>query len=213
MFELAVAIVLGYLIGSFPTSIVVGKLLKGIDIRDFGSGNAGATNVLRVMGWKTGIFVLLFDAGKGVIATLFIARLATDALALNYALVQIIVGSSAVVGHIFTVFAGFRGGKGVGTAAGMIFSLYPLPALCCLLVFLSVVLLSGYVSLGSMLAAACLPLALFLYELIFQVQVETALYIFAILIVSLIIFAHRKNIKRLIEGTENRFGKSPNAAS
>ena len=208
MIELLATIVFSYLVGSFPTSIIVGKIFKGIDIREHGSGNAGATNVLRVMGWKLGVAVLLIDVGKGIVATLFVAQLAFGHTALSDSVIQIITGSCAVVGHIYTIFAGFRGGKGVGTAAGMIFSLYPIPAIFCALIFFITVATTRFVSLGSITAAALLPIILLISKYLFHVTVETSLLFFAVFIVSLIIFAHRGNIKKLLNGTENRFGRT-----
>ena len=122
MFLLAAIILLSYLIGSIPTSIIVSKAAKGIDIREYGSGNAGGTNVMRVLGWKYGISVILLDAFKGVLAVIVVARLHYGSIPFqnatpfdDFTLIQIIAGFSAVIGHIWTVFAGFKGGKGIAT--------------------------------------------------------------------------------------------------
>lgn len=213
MTALLATILLSYLVGSIPTSIIVGKVFRHIDIRQHGSGNAGATNVIRVMGWKLGVLVMLVDAGKGVMATLYIARIAAGHLDAPLSLLQIIAGTCAVIGHIFTVFAGFRGGKGVATGAGMIYSLYPIPALVCTCIFAAVVLATRYVSLGSIAAAVSLPVVLFIFKLFSLLQIDTPLFFFALVIVLLILFAHRGNIKRLLSGRENRIGRKKSAES
>ncbi|HDI51207.1 MAG TPA: glycerol-3-phosphate 1-O-acyltransferase, partial [Bacteroidetes bacterium] len=159
MLTLIVIVLLSYLVGSIPTSIIVGKILRGIDIREYGSGNAGATNTFRVLGWKAGVFVIAVDIGKGVFATLVISKLnLTGVPLLASTLLQIIAGVSAVCGHIWTVFAGFRGGKGVSTAAGMIIALYPIAFLICIAIFTIVLFTTRYVSVSSMIAAVSLPI-------------------------------------------------------
>lgn len=203
MLVLIPVILLSYLAGSFPTSIVVGKIFFNKDIRKFGSGNAGGTNTFRVFGWKAGVTVALFDVGKGVIAALFIARLGNN-IPLPYTLVQLIAGSSAVTGHIWTVFAGFRGGKGVGTAVGMLSVLAPVPLCIAVLVFLLILLTTGIVSLGSIAGAVVFPAGL-LVQYAITGTVHISLVIFSVILGSLIIFTHRSNIRRLIDGTENRF--------
>lgn len=200
-------LILAYLIGSIPTSIIVGRVLKGIDIRKYGSGNAGGTNVFRVLGWKPGLFVMLVDVFKGFVATFWVARLAFDATTAAPELVQILMGLSAIIGHIWTIFAGFRGGKGVGTAAGMLLALYPLALLICLAVFAAVLFTSRIVSLSSMIASVTLPVVLTLFKYLMHIDVAPALYYFSFLAAALIVFTHRSNIKRLLQGTENRFGK------
>ncbi len=207
MLSLIAILVLSYLAGSIPTSIIMSKLTRGIDIRDYGSGNAGATNAIRVLGWKIGIIVIIVDVGKGVLATLLISKLRIDPLPLSHNLVQIIAGISAVLGHIWTIFAGFKGGKGVGTAAGMLFSLYPIAGLVCLCIF-AVVLLSGrYVSVASMSAAVSLPIVIVILNRFFNAQISNELFYFAIFMALLIVFTHRSNIKRLMQGNENRIKK------
>lgn len=204
---IALTILLSYLAGSIPTSIIVGKLLRGIDIRDYGSGNAGGTNTFRVLGWKAGLFVSAVDVFKGFAATYWIAELAFGASNLPDDALRIIAGFSAVAGHIWTLFAGFRGGKGVGTAAGMLLALYPLALLICLFIFLAVFLLTRIVSLASMSAAISLPIILSIFRYILNKPVGDILYYFSFFAVVLIIFTHRSNIKRLINGTENSFKK------
>lgn len=210
MISLIIIIVLSYLVGSIPTSIIMSKLFRSIDIRDHGSGNAGATNAFRVLGWKIGSVVMLVDVGKGVFATLIISTLRLDAIGLQPEVIKIIAGLMAVLGHIWTIFAGFRGGKGVGTGAGMLIALYPLAALICFLIFTTVLLTVRIVSISSMTAATSLPIVLWLLKSFCNYPVSDILLYFSIFIAMLIIFTHRSNIKRLLKGEEKRIntGKS-----
>lgn len=208
MLTLLAIVVLSYLVGSFPTSIIFGKIFKGIDIRNYGSGNAGGTNAFRVMGWKIGISVMLIDVAKGLIATVLISQIRIDPISMAPVYLQIIAGFSAVIGHIWTIFAGFRGGKGVGTAAGMLIGLYPIAFIFVFIVFLLVLVTTRYVSVSSMTAAASLPLFLLILDY-FGRAYKPQLMVLSLIIVLLIIFTHRSNIKRLFAGNENRvrFGK------
>lgn len=207
MFSLVLIILFAYLVGSFPTSIVVGRMTRRIDIREHGSKNAGGTNAFRVLGWKAGLFVVVVDILKGVLATLLIAKIRVDPLMLDYELVQIIAGTSAVIGHVWTVLAKFKGGKGVATGAGLIIALFPWASLICFIIFVALVLTTRYVSLGSIIATSSLPFVLLTFDRMFGKSVSTSLLTFSILISGLIIFTHRSNIRRLINGTENRFEK------
>lgn len=210
MLTLMAVLLLGYVVGSVPTSIIVGKILRGwdFDIRDHGSGNAGGTNVFRVLGWKPALLVTLVDVFKGVAATLWVPQWQPFGTAyVAQAVLPILTGLAAVCGHIWTVFAGFRGGKGVGTAGGMVIALYPIAAAICLVVFVVVLYATRYVSVGSMAAAISLPIVLWLMQFLFRKEIPDALFQFSILVSILIVFTHRKNIRRLMEGTENRFGK------
>ncbi|RPH92869.1 MAG: glycerol-3-phosphate 1-O-acyltransferase [Calditrichaeota bacterium] len=204
-FVLMVAV--AYLVGSFPTSIIVGKLLRGIDIRQHGSGNAGGTNVFRVLGAGPGIFVMAFDVFKGFAATFWASQIAAGKLPLESGLLMLTAGIAAIVGHIWTVFAGFRGGKGVGTAAGMLLALFPKALLVCLVVFFMMLLVTRIVSVSSMTAAVALPITLSVFRYALHWPVATSLYIFSFFAAILIIFTHRSNIQRLLKGTENRIGK------
>lgn len=208
MIGLIAAVVIAYLIGSFPTSILTGKIIRGIDIREYGSGNAGGTNVFRVLGAGPGIFVMAFDVFKGFAATWWVSRIFLPMVPLQIDAMMILVGCGAVAGHIWTCFAGFRGGKGVGTAAGMLLALYPLALVACLVVFVIVFVATRIMSLASMSAALMLPVTLTLFRYVFNIPVSLALYLFSFIIAGLIIFTHRANIKRLAAGTENKFGKS-----
>lgn len=153
-----------YLLGSIPSAVWVGRLFHGIDVREHGSGNAGATNVIRVLGWKTGIPVLLFDMAKGFLAAmlprLFNLAPQDSAMLVN---LQIFTGLMAITGHIFPVFAGFRGGKGVATITGVVLSIHPLVTLTCFLVFVAILLITGYVSVSSMTAGIVFPISMFLF--------------------------------------------------
>jgi glycerol-3-phosphate acyltransferase PlsY len=218
MYLLATIIILSYLIGSIPTSIIVSKAVKGIDIREHGSGNAGGTNVMRVLGWKHGLLVIILDALKGVLAVVVVARLHYGSMPFSnitpfddFTLVQIIAGIAAVIGHIWTVFAGFRGGKGIATALGMLLMIITVDMLVAIGVFILVVSISRYVSLGSILAAAAVPVTLVVRENIFHVNIPgyDTLLPFVIAVSTLVIFTHRKNLIRIFNGSENkvRFSK------
>jgi glycerol-3-phosphate acyltransferase PlsY len=213
MLSIGLIVVLSYLIGSFPTSIIVARKARGIDIRQYGSGNAGGTNVLRVLGWKAGVFVILMDMAKGLIATMVLARLMYGPIPFenrtpfdDFTVVQIIAGCAAILGHVWTLFAGFKGGKGIATAGGMLLGIAPIEVAVAFGVFLIVFVLSQYVSLGSLSAAVAFPLTMFFRENVFMVEIEGyhTLIFFSIGISLLIVFTHRANIKRLIAGTENR---------
>lgn len=206
MFSLLIIIVLSYLIGSIPTAIIVSKSLYGFDIRTRGSKNAGGTNVFRILGWKPGLIVILVDITKGIFATLIISKIVLDPIPISDpVLIQLIAGLAAIAGHIWTIFAGFKGGKGVGTAAGVFIALYPVAILICFVIWLGLVLTTRIVSIGSMIAALSLPIVLFIMKTNFQVEVNPILFGLSILLAFLIVFTHRSNIKRLITGTENRF--------
>jgi glycerol-3-phosphate acyltransferase PlsY len=202
MIEIIIAIVLSYLIGSVPTAIIAGKLLKKIDIREHGSGNAGATNVFRILGWKAGLIVLAIDMFKGFAAVWWLVPVQSSPEMI--ALYQILVGVAAICGHIWTVFAGFKGGKGVGTAAGVFLALQPLPVLLSLITFILIVSKTRYVSLGSMVGASLLPVVIFIRKYFFNHQISDLIFILSIILALLIIIMHRENIKRLIAGNENK---------
>ncbi|HLP47248.1 MAG TPA: glycerol-3-phosphate 1-O-acyltransferase PlsY [Candidatus Kapabacteria bacterium] len=207
MLSLIVIIMLSYLAGSIPTSIILSKLLRGIDIRDYGSGNAGGTNAIRVLGWKIGMAVIIVDIGKGVLATLLISRLRIDPIPLTTDLMQIIAGSCAIVGHIWTVFAQFKGGKGVSTGGGMLLSLYPAVGLICLTVFACVFLLIRIVSVSSIAAAVTLPLVILMLKRFMDYSVSNELLYFSLIAAGLIVYTHRHNLKRLLKGEEKPFAR------
>lgn len=217
MIPIGIIAILSYLVGSIPTSIIVARRVKGIDIRQHGSGNAGGTNVMRVLGWRAGVFVILMDIAKGLFATLVVARLMYGQIPFpnvtpfdDFTVVQIIAGCAAILGHIWTVFAGFRGGKGIATAGGMLLGVAPVEVGVSFLVFTIVFMLTQYVSLGSLSAAVSFPLTMFFRENVFMVDVpgyKTLIY-FSIAIAVLIIYTHRANIGRLLKGTENKIQTS-----
>jgi len=196
------AVLLAYIAGSIPSAVWAGKLFHGIDVRDHGSGNAGATNTVRVLGWKTGIPVLIFDLFKGWLAAMLPEFLnAAPGGTEQMIALQIACGMAAILGHVFPLFAGFRGGKGVATTFGVLLALHPWLTLICAGIFLIVLLISGYVSLGSMTAAVMFPVLLMTAfdtpSLLFK--------IFSVVVAVAIVVTHKKNIGRLIRGEENRF--------
>ncbi len=194
-------IILAYLIGSIPTSLIVSRTQFNIDIRDYGSGNAGATNTFRVLGSKWGTFVMIMDMLKGLIAVKL-------ALVLPYYIdnefqrtnFQIGLGLAAVLGHIFPIWAEFRGGKGVATLFGLIIAISPWTALSCIGVFLLVLYLTRFVSLSSILASLAFPIFILI---VFNVD-NIAYRIFAIAVALLVILTHQKNIGRLLSGSESK---------
>ncbi len=198
---IVLAFLSAYLLGSIPTAVWVGKKFHGIDVREHGSGNAGATNVIRVLGWKTGVPVLLVDVFKGWLAAMLpvFLSLAGQGTALLTNL-QILAGVAAVLGHIFPVFAGFRGGKGVATIFGVLLAIHPLLTLSCMGVFLSGLLLTGYVSVSSMSAGIAFPVFLFL---LFDTP-SIYFKIFSLVVAVAILITHRKNISRLLKGEESK---------
>lgn len=194
-----ILLLLSYFIGSIPTAVWVGKTFYKKDVRDFGSGNAGATNTFRVLGKKAGIPVLIIDVIKGWICAYAFARFLYPSFLSNPAVnTQIAFGLAAIVGHIYPVFAGFRGGKGVATALGIIIALHPEAAFSCMGVFVVVLLISRIVSVSSMSAALSFPLFVcFVFP-----ESYNSLIIFSIVMSLLIIATHYKNIGRLMKGTE-----------
>ncbi len=189
-----------YFLGSLPFSVWIGKGFFGIDVRDHGSGNAGATNTWRILGWKAGLPVLLLDIGKGFSATLIpylYPSLTTDPSFLLW--FRVICGLAAALGHIFPVFAGFRGGKAVATLFGVVIGLMPVPAGISLAVFVLVFLFFRMVSLGSITAGLSLPLMVYLFT-----GHPVPLVIFSILIATLVLLTHHRNIGRLVRGEESR---------
>jgi acyl phosphate:glycerol-3-phosphate acyltransferase len=193
-------LLLAYLLGSIPTAVWVGKRFYGIDVREFGSGNAGATNTFRVLGKKAGIPVLLFDILKGSMAVALAYVSTFEHGSYEFINYQLGLGVAVLIGHIFPVFAGFRGGKGVATLLGIVICILPAACGISLLVFLLVLLTSRYVSLSSMMAGLTFP---FILHFILQNQNEV-LTIFSITVAALLVLTHRKNIKRLLKNQESK---------
>jgi glycerol-3-phosphate acyltransferase PlsY len=195
-------VIVAYLIGSIPTAFWVGKYFNGIDIREHGSKNAGATNTFRVLGKKSGWFVLMVDILKGVAAATLPYWFQSQLIGFKDELLilQLSASFSAVFGHVFPIFAGFRGGKGVATSLGIVIGLNPLAAAICLVVFLLVFISSKYVSLGAITAALVFP---FVSYFVLKNDIRIMI-IFTIILSFLVIVAHRKNISRLLKGEENK---------
>ncbi|MCX6231435.1 MAG: glycerol-3-phosphate 1-O-acyltransferase PlsY [Bacteroidetes bacterium] len=203
-YSVIIGVITAYLIGSIATSVWIGRVFFGVDIRKLGSGNAGATNTIRVLGTKQGLIVLLFDTFKGWFAVFLAQFFAPDFYTYSQVSnLELVHALAAVLGHIFPIYVGFKGGKGVATLVGVIIALYPSSFVVLLGVFLIVLITSGYVSLSSITTAVVFP---FIYIFIFKdSNSPISLIIFAILIAVFIPFTHKKNIIRLLNGTENKF--------
>jgi len=190
-----------YLLGSIPSAVWIGKAAKGVDVREHGSKNAGATNTMRVLGVKTGIPVLLIDICKGYAAvTLALFSPTFDPLTNAFVNFQLVLGAAAVLGHVFPVFAGFRGGKGVATIVGVLLALHWQATLIAIAVFLITLLISHYVSLGSLIMGLSFPISVIC---IFKTD-SISLKIFSVAVSILLLVTHRKNISRLLKGKENK---------
>lgn len=201
---IGVTCVVAYLIGSIPTAVWYGQGFFGIDIRQHGSGNAGATNVFRVLGKRAGIIVMLVDVIKGYTATILATLLWHTGVITSTEImtVKIVFGLIAVFGHLYPVFAQFKGGKGVASLLGMVLAIHPEMALVCIGIFLLVVIASQYVSLGSILAALAFPVLLLLR--IFGEKESPLLIVFGFIVFLMVVLTHQKNIGRLWRGQENR---------
>ena len=198
------ALIIAYLFGSIPTAVWIGQAFYGIDVREYGSGNAGATNTFRVLGKKAGIAVMILDILKGYTATnlayligLSVTGPQDSVQFVNY---QLALGVTAVMGHLFPIFAGFRGGKGIATLFGMILAVHTGAALICVLTFVLVLLISKYVSLSSILSGFSFPLSVIF---IFQSPIRSVV-LYGMCICVLILVTHQKNIERLLKGKESK---------
>lgn len=203
-FLIVTIVAISYFLGAIPSGYLIGKL-KGVDIRKQGSGNIGATNAFRILGAKAASVVLLADAFKGFLSCLLAPIIATEWTGVpisddTASLLMIIAGLGAILGHSFTFWLKFKGGKGIATSAGVFLTITPLALGICLLVFSITIFLSRYVSLSSILAAICLPFSVYLIYHNFLISSIT------VVIALLVIYRHRSNIKRLLNGTENRLG-------
>lgn len=192
---------LSYALGSIPSSVWVGRYMHGIDVRDYGSGNAGATNTFRVLGKKAGFLVLFMDIAKGFLAAslaLAIPELSPDSV--RFVNLQLLFGLLSVIGHIFPVFEKFKGGKGIATLLGMVLAIHYVPALVCMGLFLLILLSTKYVSLSSIVAVVSFPILL-----VFIFKANEPLFVaFGISAAIMVILTHQKNIKRLVAGSENK---------
>ncbi len=193
--EFAGWILASYLLGAIPTSYLVGRMFRGIDLREHGSRNLGATNLYRTLGWKYAVPVGLFDVAKGAVPVVVFGARVPDV-----AMFPVYCGIAAVAGHVFSVFVGFKGGKGVATAAGVVLGLAPLALLAVGSAWGLVLWLTGYVSLASITAAALFPPA----AMLLHPERPEPLW-FDILLAAFLIVKHRTNVQRLLKGTENRF--------
>ena len=190
---------LSYLLGATPTSYWVGRAFHGVDLREHGSGNLGATNAFRILGWKSAVPVVVIDIAKGWIPVVVFADLAGVGFGGTLAF-----GTAAILGHMFSLWVGFKGGKGMATSAGVFLGLAPWAVLFGLLIWLGLTLPTGYVSLGSIAAAFALP---FLIAFTPHQGGRTLVW-FAAALAAFVIWMHRSNIGRLLRGQENRFGRS-----
>jgi glycerol-3-phosphate acyltransferase PlsY len=208
MRETIVALVLSYLLGSIPTGAIAGRL-RGVDLRKVGSGNLGFTNALRGLGPRFAVPVLAVDVAKGVASVLAGAAIAGAASPLGPAGIKLACGVAAIAGHVWSVFAHFRGGKGVATACGVFLALSPIAAAACIAAWGLVVLATRYVSVASMVAAILLPFAVATEARSRHAPESAALTVLAAAVVSvLVIVSHRSNVRRLLEGKEHRLGRS-----
>lgn len=189
--------VIGYLIGNFATSYIIGKITKNIDIREYGSGNAGATNTFRVLGVKAGILVFIIDVLKGVLATLIGLWLTGDNLG------AVLSGSMAVIGHNWPVLLNFKGGKGIASSFGLILTMFPTIGLILFVIAVALIAATKYVSLGSICAAVLFPIMLVIFSQ------PPAIIMVGTVLALIAIYRHRENINRLIRGKENKFTFSP----
>ncbi len=200
--NLALLLVISYLLGAIPTSVIVGKAVRGIDVREHGSGNAGATNTWRVLGWKAGVTVLALDAAKGAAAATLVPLINFASLPFTAPVVAILCGLSAVIGHVFPVYVGFRGGKGVATGAGMLIATAPIPVGIAISVFGLSMVLFGMVSLGSVLAVISVPISIVILNHFSSASYHPLLLGITCVLALFIIFNHRANIARIICGRE-----------
>jgi acyl phosphate:glycerol-3-phosphate acyltransferase len=198
------ALLAAYLFGSIPTAVWIGQAFYGIDVREYGSGNAGATNTFRVLGKKAGLAVMILDILKGFTATNLAYLIGLSVTgphsSVQFANYQLALGITAVMGHLFPVFAGFRGGKGIATLFGMILAVHFPAAMLCVLVFVTVLLISKYVSLSSILSGFTFPLSIIF---VFQSPIRSVV-LYGMCICVLILVTHQKNIERLLKGKESK---------
>lgn len=216
MLSTLTVLLISYVLGSIPSAIWVGKIYKGVDVREHGSGNAGTTNTFRVLGVPAGVTVFAMDFMKGFIPSFWLSAIAFDLFAgplapPNWdveAFLKIACGLFAVIGHMFPLFARFKGGKGAATACGMLFGVEPISIAISFVMFGLIILITKYVSLASITATLLYPINLLVMRYGLDIEIDGSIIVFAIIVASGIIYKHKSNIQRLIDGTENRVGKS-----
>jgi len=196
-----------YLLGSVSFSYLAGKTLMGIDLREHGSGNLGSSNALRVLGKKAGAVVFLLDILKGSACVWFASVVCSAFPADKRIITELLAGISAILGHVFTVYLAFKGGKGVATACGVFLYLSFWPMISAFVVWSGIVWYTKYISLGSLVGACLLPLFIYLQGAVFLQPLPPLIFKFSLLIAVLIVVKHRSNIKRIIAGTENKIGE------
>ena len=197
-------LILAYLTGSFPSAVWVGRTFYNKDVREYGSGNAGATNTFRVLGKGAGIPVLLMDIFKGWLSVNYILLVSNSSQlsSTTFFEFQLAFGVAAVIGHLFPIYTGFRGGKGIATLLGLLIGLNAIAAIVAIVVFVIVFLISKYVSLGSILASLAFPFVVFV--ILDEKDINASLELFSVFVPILTLITHQKNIERLIRGEENK---------
>ena len=197
-------LILAYFTGSFPSAVWVGRTFYNKDVREYGSGNAGATNTFRVLGKGAGIPVLLMDIFKGLLSVNYILLVSNSSQlsSTTFFEIQLAFGVAAVIGHLFPIYTGFRGGKGIATLLGLLIGLNAIAAIVAIVVFVIVFLISKYVSLGSILASLAFPFVVFV--ILDEKDVNASLELFSVFVPILTLITHQKNIERLIRGEENK---------
>ncbi len=206
MITITINALMGYFLGSIPTGVWTGRVFRGIDIREHGSKSIGATNVFRVLGARLAVGVLVIDIAKGFFAAYFGSKINLGDTLLTTGQLAMIAGLAAIIGHLFPLFARFRGGKGVATGAGMLLFLAPLEVAFALIVFVVTIAITRYVSLGSILAACFLSISLIIQKYAYHYPLGNEMIGLAAFILILILLTHRANIGRLMQGTENKLG-------
>lgn len=216
MISFIIIIILSYLLGSIPTAVWIGKLFNGVDIREYGSGNPGATNTFRILGWKSGTVVSLIDLAKGFTAAYYISQIGyiTGGVPTSIGILggdwetdvfmRLLAGAAVVGGHMYPLYARFRGGKGVITAAGMLYGIEPISITLSIIIFIILLFSSRYVSLASIIATASYPLFLFILKYGLDQPIDGSLIVISAIVAATIIIKHHANIRRLLNGTENR---------
>lgn len=197
-------IIVAYLLGSIPSSVWIGRIFYGVDVRRHGSRNAGATNTLRVLGRRAALPVFIIDAGKGYAAVMLSFLSALVPFSEQFIYLRIGLIAAVILGHIFPLFAGFRGGKGVATISGCLIAMAPIPLACSFAVFIIIFLWTHYVSLGSIVGGVLFPLFVYLKFVIWGEPISPTLIGFGIIVAAMLLFTHRKNFKRLKDGTESK---------